>query len=157
MDFNVLLWIIIMVVLLAIEALTMNLTTIWLAVGALVAFFFTLAGAGGVMQFGVFVVVSTIMVVFTRPIVKKYVSGHYQKTNSDSLVGRTARIIEPVNNKLETGTAFLDGKEWSVRTENDNVTLNEGEIVTVREIKGVKLIVSKDVQENPRLIQFGAV
>ena len=157
MDFNVLLWIIIMVVLLAIEALTMNLTTIWLAIGALVSFFVTLAGAGGVWQFGVFVAVSTIMVVFTRPLVKKYVSVHYQKTNSDSLVGRTARIIEPVNNKLETGTAFLDGKEWSVRTESDNVTLNEGDIVTVREIQGVKLIVAKESPENPRIVQFGAV
>ena len=144
MDFNVILWIVIMVLLLVVEALTMNLTTIWLAVGALASIFFTLAGAGGVMQFGVFVVVSAIMVFFTRPLVKKYVAGRYQKTNSDSLVGRTARIIEPVNNNLETGTAFLDGKEWSVRSENENEILDEGELAVVREIQGVKLIVAKE-------------
>ena len=96
MDFNVILWIVIMVALLVVEALTMNLTTIWLAIGALASVFITLAGAGGVAQFAVFVVVSAIMVFFTRPLVKKYVAGRYQKTNSDSLVGRTARIIEPV-------------------------------------------------------------
>ena len=91
MDFNVILWIVIMVALLVVEALTMNLTTIWLAIGALASVFITLAGAGGVAQFAVFVVVSAIMVFFTRPLVKKYVAGHYQKTNSDSLVGRTGR------------------------------------------------------------------
>ena len=119
--------------------------------------FFTLAGAGGVMQFGVFVVVSAIMVIFTRPLVKKYVAGRYQKTNSDSLIGRTARIIEPVNNSLETGTAFLDGKEWTARTEHENELLGEGEIVTVREIEGVKLIVSREPIDASRLIGSSAV
>ena len=152
MDFNVVLWIVIMVLLLVVEALTMNLTTIWLAVGALASIFFTLAGAGGVMQFGVFVVVSAVMVFFTRPLVKKYVAGKYQKTNSDSLVGRTARIIEPVNNSLETGTAFLDGKEWTVRSEVDGEVFNEGDIVVVREIEGVKLIVAREGAEFPKLI-----
>ena len=144
MDLNVVLWIVIMIVLMVVEALTMNLTTIWLAVGALASIFFTLAGAGGVMQFGVFVVVSGIMLFFTRPIVKKYIAGRYQTTNSDSLIGRTARIIQPVDNRLETGTAFLDGKEWTARTENEGETLNEGDLAIVREIEGVKLIVSKE-------------
>lgn len=152
MDFNVILWIVIMVALLVVEALTMNLTTIWLAIGALASVFITLAGAGGVAQFAVFVVVSAIMVFFTRPLVKKYVAGRYQKTNSDSLIGRTARIIEPVNNKLETGTAFLDGKEWTVRSESDSDIFNEGDLVIVREIEGVKLIVAREGNEIPKLI-----
>jgi len=143
MDNNVVLWIVIMVLLMIIEALTMNLTTIWLAVGALVAVFFTLAGAGGVMQFGAFVVVSAIMIIFTRPLVKKYVAVRYQKTNSESLVGKTARILEPVNNRLEQGTAFLDGKEWTARTENENEELEKDTLVTVKAIEGVKLIVEK--------------
>ena len=95
---------------------------------------------------------SAIMVFFTRPLVKKYVAGHYQKTNSDSLVGRTARIIEPVNNKLETGTAFLDGKEWTVRSESDSDIFNEGDLVIVREIEGVKLIVAREGNEIPKLV-----
>ena len=153
MDFNVILWIVIMVLLLIVEAMTMNLTTIWLAVGALASVFFTLAGAGGVAQFAVFVIVSAIMVFVTRPLVKKYVAGRYQKTNSDGLVGRYARIIEPVNNKLETGTAFLDGKEWTVRSVSDDDLFNEGDIVVVREIEGVKLIVAKEGTEIPKLVQ----
>lgn len=157
MDFNVILWIAIMVLLLVVEALTMNLTTIWLAIGALASVFFTLAGAGGVAQFAVFVVVSAVMVFFTRPLVKKYVAGKYQKTNSDSLVGRSARIIEPVDNKLETGTAFLDGKEWTVRSDSDAVTFNEGDMVIVREIEGVKLIVAKEGTEIHKLVQSAII
>jgi len=153
MDYNVILWIVIMVVLLAIEAATMNLTTIWLAVGALISIFFTLAGAGGVMQFAVFVVVSAVMVIFTRPLVKKYIEGKYQKTNSDGLVGKTARIIETVDNRHETGTAFLDGKEWMVRSEDDDQVLASGELAVVRSISGVKLIVSKEEQNKIKLIE----
>jgi len=144
MDFNVVLWIGIMIALLVIEGLTMNLTTIWLAIGSLAAFFATLMGAGGVWQFAVFVIVSSVMVVFTRPVVKNYVAVKYQKTNSDSLIGRTARVIEPIDNSLEKGTAFLDGKEWTARTENEGVTFNEGDMAVVTDIVGVKLIVSKE-------------
>jgi len=157
MDYNVLLWIGIMLVLMMIEAATMNLVTIWLAIGALASVFATLMGAGGVWQFAVFVIVSGIMLIFTRPLVKKYVSTRYQKTNSDSLIGRTARITQTVNNRLETGTAFLDGKEWSVRTEDDGQILNEGEMVKVLQIEGVKLIVEKDNPGSPRLPQPGTV
>ena len=144
MDFNVILWIVIMVVLLMIEGATMNLTTIWMAIGALAAFFFTLAGAGGVMQFAVFVIVSTIMVIFTRPIVKKHLAVKYQKTNTESLIGRTARVVETIDNSLETGTAFLDGKEWSARTESEGTVLEKGDLAVVTDIVGVKLIVSKE-------------
>ena len=144
MDFNVVMWIVIMVVLLMIEGMTMNLTTIWLAIGSLGALFATLMGAGGVMQFAVFVIISGVMLIFTRPVVKNYLAVKYQKTNSESLIGRTARVVEPIDNSLEKGTAFLDGKEWTARCESENETINEGELAVVTDIVGVKLIVSRE-------------
>lgn len=140
-------WLIAFVVLLGIEAATMVLTTIWFAGGALVAFVLSLLGVNVQIQLSVFVIVSFVLLFFTRPFALKFVNRTTVKTNSDSLVGKTAKVSVEVNNLQGTGAAVLNGQEWTARAREDSEIYPQGTIVEVKDIKGVKLIVSKTQEE----------
>ncbi len=139
-------WLIVFIVLLGIEIATMALTTIWFAAGALVAFALSLLGAGTELQLAVFVIVSFVVLILMRPFAKKYVNKGITKTNVDSLIGKTAQITEKVDNVHGSGAAVLNGQEWTARSIRDDLIFQAGDLVTVKEIKGVKLIVDA-VQE----------
>ncbi len=133
-------WLIGVVVLLVIELLTMGLTTIWFAGGALAAFVVTLLGGGRWLQIIVFLVVSFVLLFFTRPFATKFFNGQRAKTNTDSLIGREAKVTDDIDNFNQKGTVLVNGMEWSARTEDDSV-VEKGKKVVIQEIKGVKLIV----------------
>ena len=135
-------WLIVFVILIGIEAATMALTTIWFAGGALIAFILSLMGVGIEVQLAAFVIVSFILLFFTRPLAAKYLNNRTVTTNADSLIGKTARITANVDNLSGTGAAVVGGQEWTARSVKDEDTYPEGTLVTIREIRGVKLIVS---------------
>lgn len=144
MEYNAILWLILMVVLVVFEIMTMGLYTIWFAGGALIAFFATMLGFNGWVQCGVFIVVSAILLFFTRPVVQKKFNVSTIKTNIDSLIGARVKITQKVDNINETGKARLEGLDWTVRSEDDDVIIEEGSIAVVTEIEGVKLIVKPE-------------
>lgn len=129
------------VVLLIIEALTLGLTTIWFAGGALAAFIACVAGADLLVQVVLFVVVSLALLFFTRPFAKRYMNKETEKTNVEGVIGREARVTEQIDNRMATGEAVLAGQHWSARSVNDDEVIGEGERVTVEAVEGVKLIV----------------
>lgn len=140
-------WLIAFVILLGIEAATMVLTTIWFAGGALIAFILALLGVNVQVQLAAFVIVSFILLFFTRPLALKYVNRNTVRTNSEGLVGKHARVTSEINNSEERGTAVLNGQEWTARAlENDRI-YPVGAVVEVKDIKGVKLIVSRIEEE----------
>ncbi len=100
-------------VLLLIEILTLGLTTIWFAVGALAAFLLALVQVPLMIQIVVFIVVSVVMLVFTRPIMTKYLNKKTTKTNAESLVGRKARVLIPINNLKSEGQVMVNGMDGS--------------------------------------------
>ncbi|WP_394522498.1 NfeD family protein [Lacrimispora sp. JR3] len=140
-------WLIAFVVLLGVEALTMALTTIWFAGGALVAFLLALFGVNVQVQLVFFVIVSFILLFFTRPIALRYVNKNTVKTNLDSLVGRHAKVTVEINNMEAKGAVLLNGQEWTARAFSDEKIYPAGTMVEVKEIRGVKLIVSKAEEE----------
>ena len=137
------LWLIIMVVLIVIEGITLGLTTIWFAGGALIAWIAALCHAPVFVQIILFVVVSVVLLIFTRPIALRYFNKDRIKTNADALIGKQAIVITPINNLMGTGTVSIHGQEWTARTSDDNIVIEEGAIVTVLSIAGVKLIVEE--------------
>ncbi|MBE7720967.1 NfeD family protein [Lacrimispora indolis] len=140
-------WLIAFVVLLGIEAMTMALTTIWFAGGALVAFVLALFGINIQVQLAVFVIVSFVLLFFTRPFALKYVNRNTVKTNMDSLIGKSARVTATINNTEGKGAAVLNGQEWTARALEDDRIYPVGTMVEVKEIRGVKLIVSENQEE----------
>ena len=140
---NTVFWLIVLVVLIAIEIATMGLTTIWFAAGALVAAIISLLGGNVWWQVGIGLVVSLLLLFFTRPIAVKYFNRERVRTNVESLVGRQAIVISEVNNLQGTGQVNISGQEWSARASSDSVTYPVGSVVNVVAISGVKLIVEE--------------
>lgn len=140
-------WLVALGVLLLIEILTLGLTTIWFAAGALVAFLLAVFNASLAIQICVFIVVSIVMLVFTRPILTKHLNANTTKTNAESLVGKKARVLIPVNNLKSEGQVMVNGMEWTARSTKDEVMFQTDEMVKIAGISGVKLIVEKLTEE----------
>ena len=133
-------WLVAFVILIGIEAATMALTTIWFAGGALFAFFVAIFGFSVKMQLVVFLVVSFLMLLFTRPLAARFINRETVKTNVDGLIGRKAKVITKIDNNEPSGVAVVNGQEWTV-------TIPVGTHVLIKEVRGVKLIV-EPVSEN---------
>lgn len=134
-------WLILFIILIGIELLTMALTTIWFAGGALAAFLLSLLGASVEVQLVIFVAVSFLLLVCVRSIAIKHLNSRTTKTNTDSLIGTQALVLSEVNNRLETGTVLAGGQEWTARSSLDTVVCPVNSTVYIKEIKGVRLIV----------------
>ncbi len=143
MEKEVFLWLGLMILFLVIELLTVGLTSIWLAGGALVALLVSLTGAGIVWQVLLFILVSFLLVVFTRPFAMKYINVRHERTNADELIGKLVKVTETVDNYEQTGTAIANGLEWTARAEDDKEKIEKGSLARVVRISGVKLILKK--------------
>ncbi len=143
MERELIFWLVLLVVLLVIELATLGLTTIWFAGGAAAAFVASILGAGLVVQIVVFLAVSILLLVFTRPFAAKYINKNRVRTNVDSLLGQKAVVTQDIDNLAGTGEARVDGKVWMARTENDGQQIMCGTTVTILGVSGVKLIVEK--------------
>ncbi len=137
------LWLVILVVLVVIELLTMGLTTVWFAGGALAAAIVSFFHAPFTLQVIVFLAVSVLLLFFTRPLAVKYFNKDRVRTNAESLVGRQAIVISEIDNLQGIGQVNVGGMEWSARTKTDGVTLPVGTVTTVLAINGVKLVVEE--------------
>lgn len=143
---NAMIWLILFVVLVVFEIATMGLTTIWFAAGSLVAFFASLFHVTWWLQFILFIVVSLIMLIFTRPFAVRYVNKHTQKTNIDSIIGQTGRVIAQIDNAQASGYVVVNGLEWAARSADASV-IEIDTMVKVKAIEGVKVIVERLASE----------
>ena len=145
---NPIIWLIILVILLFIEIITLGLSTIWFAGGALAAFIAALAGGNLTLQVILFLAVSLVLLLFTRPVVMRYLNANKTATNVDSLIGEQAVVSSPINNLLGQGEVLVNGNPWSARSAEENGTIEKNEIVRIVRIDGVKLIVERRESEN---------
>lgn len=134
---------IIAVVLLLIELATVSLTTIWFSIGAFIACFVSAFTDDVIILTTIFLVVSVLSLLAFRPSLVRKFNSKRHKTNADSLIGTSAIVTETINNLEFTGTAVLNGQEWTARAQDDSVIIEAGTEVEVVGISGVKLIVIK--------------
>lgn len=130
-------WLILFVVLIILELCTVNLTTIWFAFGALLAYVVSLFTDNVMIQTTVFLAVSVITLILTRPIVKKYLLTKPSRTNADMLIGKIGVVTKEIT-KTDIGEVKIDGKYWSAKADEK---IKEGSKVEILAIEGVKLIV----------------
>ena len=136
-------WLAVAIVLLVVEIITLGLTTIWFAGGALVACIAAALQADFLVQMILFLVVSVMLLFFTRPVAMRYMNKSRTKTNSESLVGKEAVVLQEINNLKASGQVQLNGIEWTARAENMEDVIEKGAIVCIKKIEGVKLIVTR--------------
>ena len=125
-----------------IEIITMGLTTIWFAGGALVGCSDSAAFSLPLWsQIIAFVIVSVILLILTRPWALKYLNSRTVRTNADSLIGQTALVTQDIDNLNAKGQVKVKGQIWTARSISDDVQLHEGQKVMIESISGVKVIV----------------
>lgn len=134
-------WLILLIVCIVVELATMGLTTIWFAGGALIAAIASAFHAPLVLQVALFLVISIVLLFFTRPIAVKYFNKDRVRTNVESLIGRQAIVVSEINNLEGVGQVTVGGQEWSARSRDDEKEIPVGTVVIVCAINGVKLIV----------------
>ncbi|MCR5638306.1 MAG: NfeD family protein [Lachnospiraceae bacterium] len=134
-------WLILFVVLAGFEFATVALTSIWFACGALLAFLLALANVPLAFQWTAFIVLSLVLLFFTRPLAVKHFNTKRTATNIDAMVGRLAKVTKDISNIDETGSALLGGQPWTARSLHDDEVIKAGTEVTVMKIEGAKLIV----------------
>ena len=124
-----------------IEIITMGLTTIWFAGGALVGAVMAAFSLPLWSQIIAFVIVSVILLILTRPWALKYLNSRTVRTNADSLIGQTALVTQDIDNLNAKGQVKVEGQIRTARSISDDVQLHEGQKVMIESISGVKVIV----------------
>ena len=139
MDPYVLLWFLVLLGTLAVEAATVSLVSLWFAGGALAALIAALCGAGFVVQLVLFTAVSAVLLGALWPLRRKLLEKRRPRVNLDRVVGMTAVVTEAVDNVEGRGAVKVDGKVWSARSADGSVIETDQKAIVVR-IEGVKLI-----------------
>ena len=140
----IILWIVVLAAALIIEAATFALVSIWFAAGALGALIAAAMGASIKMQLIIFSLLAGLLLFFTRPLLKKLFPSKFIPTNSELEVGKTAVVIESIDNDAGKGRVKLSGVDWAA-VSSDGEKIPEGEIVKVKEIRSTKLIVERNL------------
>jgi len=132
-------WLIAFVLLLFIEIVTVNLVSIWFALGAIFSMITSLFTDNLVIQIVVFISVSIVSLVLTKPIVKKFSTITRVPTNLDRVIGKTAEVTKKITSD-NYGEVKVMGTIW---TATGKGSFEVGEKVIVNKIDGVKLVVTK--------------
>lgn len=123
------------------EGITVQLVSIWFVFGAVAALIASICGANITLQVIIFIAVSVVALLVTRPLVKKKITAKKQATNADRCIGLDGVVCEKIDNLKPSGLVKVDGKVWTARSADGSIIEPES-IVKVEKIEGVKLIVS---------------
>ena len=123
------------------EIITVGFFVLWLSIGSLIAMIISIfAPSSIILQTAIFVISSSILILFTKPFVDKYINKSTIKTNSYSLIGKKAIVITDINSLDSTGQVKVNGDVWSAKTDNEEI-IKKGTEVEILQINGVKLLV----------------
>lgn len=136
------LWLIAIIAFAVLESVTAQFVSIWFAGGAFVALIAHLLGASQPVQWIVFALASAVILILTRPMVKRLTKSDVSVTGTDMLIGKRAVMTKATDGRGEMGEAKADGKIWTVNSV-DGEPIEDGAVVTIEKIEGVKLIVRK--------------
>lgn len=128
------------------EAVSVGLTSIWFAAGSLAALIAALLGANLLVQIILFIVVSLLCLLAVRPLAKKYLNPKIQATNADRIIGTEARVTEDIDNIQGQGAVTIGGIAWTARSQSGD-PIPAGTLVRILRIEGVKVYVEQVKEE----------
>lgn len=135
-------WLILLVGFIAMEAATVAVVSIWFAAGALASLIASLCGAQLWLQITVFLLVSAVCLAALRPVVNKFIKPRIARTNVDAILDSQGYVTEDIDNLAAHGQVKLGAMEWTARS-SDGTAIPKGTLVKVDKIEGVKAFVSK--------------
>ena len=134
------LWLVLLIIFAASEAVTVGLTSIWFAAGALAALAAALLGGPMWVQITLFLAVSLLCLAAVRPPAKRQLTNKVERTNADRVIGAEAQVTEDIDNIHGKGAVVIRGMAWSARSQ-DGGPIAAGTLVRVLRIEGVKVFV----------------
>lgn len=137
---EIIVWFSILVLLIVGEAMTVGLTFIWFAVGAVGALIAALLHCSVLVQILVFLVLSGLTLILVRPIAVKFFQSKISPTNTDLLIGKTALVTQSIDNMAGEGQVSISGQVWAARSEH-NMVIPADTTVKILRIEGVKVFV----------------
>ncbi len=137
-------WTVLIIVFAVAEAFTLGLTSIWFALGAVVALLVSFVGLPIYLQIAVFLVSTLVMLIYTRPIAQKYLRIGASKTNVTALLGEKGIVLKRIDT-YNLGQVKVKGQIWTAKSEAGQ-DIDRGEEVEIVSVEGVKLVV-KPVEE----------
>ena len=135
-------WLALVLLLAGAEAISVGLTSIWFAAGALCALIAALLGAPLWVQIALFLAVSALCLLAVRPLAKRHLNSRVEPTNADRVIGEQAQVTEDIDNIRGKGAVVIRGVAWTARSE-DGSLLPAGTLVKVLRIEGVKVFVER--------------
>ena len=136
-------WLIVAVVFAVAEVINLSFSLFPFAIGAAGAAAVDLAGAGAAITWATFAVLTAVSFTVVRPIARRHLNVPPQiRTGTAALVGRTAVVLERIDNDAGAGSVRLDGEVWTARTYDEDQVIEPGARVHVMEIRGATALVS---------------
>lgn len=136
-------WLVLIVIFVGVEIATVGLTSVWFAGGAVAGLFAQLLGMPVFGQVIIFIAVSAVLLIFTRPWALRYLKPRLVKTNYETVIGEEVCVTETIDNIRGSGTAVYKGQEWTARAFEAEKCFEKGALVMVKEIRGVTLYVGE--------------
>lgn len=133
------LWVVIVILLAIVEAMTIDIVTIWFVISGLATIALSFFVDNFFIQLGLFTILGLLLLITTRPALKKYLKTKDEKTNFDRIIGMEGIVTEKIT-KNNVGEVKVDGKKWSAIADK---TINVGSTVQILEITGVKVKVKE--------------
>lgn len=130
-------WLIASGIFFAIEIFTTSFLIFWLGIAGIISLIISLFVENIIIQAAVFVISSTILIIFTRPLTKKLLKTEFTvPTNIYSINGKRGIVIEKIDTLKSTGKVKVDGELWSATSIHN---IEEGAEIEVLNVNGVKL------------------
>lgn len=135
-------WLIVSGICFIIEIATVGFLIFWLAIAALITCLFSLFVSNIISQTVIFIILSSILILATRPFANKISKKDQTITNSNSLIGKDGIVVKQINETAgSVGQVKVGSDVWTAIVTNSNVPIPVGSTVRVLGIEGVKLIV----------------
>lgn len=141
MNWAAIIWLVLIVVFLIVEASTVTLVSLWFAAGALIALFISLLNGAVWLQVAAFLAVSAVLLMLLRPLVRRFVTPKLTRTNVDSVIGSTGLVTVTIDNVAAVGQVKLGAMVWTARSTSGE-PIPEGTLIRADRIEGVKVFVS---------------
>ena len=134
-------WVAVTIICIVIESLTLSLTTIWFGISSFVLVFLAFTPIPFGAQLFIFVALSLVLLIFTRPVVKKKLNKKQIATNYERIIGQIAVVTKKIT-VLDKGSVKINGMEWTAAVKED-ITLEKGSKCIIEEIAGVTAYVKQ--------------
>ena len=141
MELAAIIWLVLLVVFLIVEASTVTLVSIWFAAGSLAALLAALFGAKLWLQVTLFLFVAVLSLIALRPLFRRFIRPRLTATNVDSVIGSTGLVTVSIENVTAAGQVKLGAMEWTARS-TSGAPIPAGTLVKVDRIEGVKAFVT---------------